>query len=102
MKDVEKTCAICQFALSTLVGTDCVGHAVRAITDLDPRLTVLSIDGIGVFDHVFRSAFMEKLLEVEPLRPLLPFVRSVYSEISEHHWVDDEGRHREIRHKETR
>ena len=100
MKDVEKTCAPFQFALSTRAGTDCVGHAVRAMTDLDPRLTVLSIDGIGAYDHVFRSAFLEKLLEVEPLRPLLPFVRSVYSEISEYHWVDDEGRHREIRQQE--
>ena len=96
----EKTCAPFQFALSARAGTDWVGHAVRAMTDLDPRLTVLSIDGIGACDHVFRSAFLEKFLEVESLRPLLPFVRSVYSEPSQYHWVDDEGRHREIRQQE--
>ena len=44
---VEQECAPCQFALSTKAGTDCVGHAIRAMTDLGPRVTVLSVDGIG-------------------------------------------------------
>ena len=41
------------------------------MTDLDPRLTVLSIDGIGAYDHVFRSACLEKLLEVEAIATLV-------------------------------
>ena len=93
-------CAPFQFALSTRAGTDCVGHAVRAMTDLEPRMTVLSIDGVGAYDHVYRSAILEKLLEVESLRPLLPFARSVYSDPSCYHWVDDEGQRREIRQQE--
>ena len=44
MSDVEKACAPFQFALSTRAGTDCVGHAVRVVTDDDPEMTVLSID----------------------------------------------------------
>ena len=76
MRDVEKTCAPFQFTLSTRAGTDCVGHAVCGATDLDPRMTVLSIDGIGAYDHVYRSSMLDKLLEVKSLRGLLPFVRS--------------------------
>ena len=38
-------------------GIDCVGHAIRAFTDADPQCTVLSIDGVGAYDHVLRSSF---------------------------------------------
>ena len=51
MSDVEKVCAPFQFALSTRAGTD--RHAVRVVTDNDPEMTVLSIDGIGAYDHVY-------------------------------------------------
>ena len=56
--EVEKACAPFQFALSTRAGMDCVGHAIRAMTDQNPQATVLSIDGIGVYDHVLRSVMM--------------------------------------------
>ena len=45
-------CAPFQYALSTRAGTDCVGHMLWAATDANPNLTVLSIDGIGAYDHV--------------------------------------------------
>ena len=48
----EKECAPFQYALSTRAGTDCVGHLLRASTDRDPTSTVLSVDGIGAYDHV--------------------------------------------------
>ena len=73
-KAVESTCAPFQFALSTRAGTDCVGHVVRALTDENPMVTVLSIDGVGAYDHVYRSAMMKKLFGVPSLRGLLPFV----------------------------
>ena len=88
--EVEKVCAPFQFAMSTRAGTDCVGHAVRAMTDFNPHTTVLSVDGVGAYDHVLRSS---KLHEVESLRCLLPFVRSVYSHPSTYHW-QEEGGHR--------
>ena len=47
-----------------LTGTDCVGHAVRGATDLDPRMIVLLVDWIGAYDHVYTDWTM------------LPFVRS--------------------------
>ena len=71
-KAVEATCAPFQFALSTRAGTDCVGHAIRAVTDANPMCTVLSIDGIGAYDHVYRSAMLAKLHEVPSLQGLLP------------------------------
>ena len=99
-KVVEATCSPFQFALSTRAGVDCVGHAVRAATDMDPELTVLSIDGVGAYDHVYRSAMLSKLLEVPALRPLLPFVRSVHTRPSTYLWIDDQGERHEIRQSE--
>ena len=37
----KQACAPFQFALSTRAGTDCVGHAVRVVTDHDPEMTVV-------------------------------------------------------------
>ena len=46
---------------------------VRA-ADNDPSLTLLSIDGIGAYDHIFRSSMLGRLLEMVRARALLPFV----------------------------
>ena len=78
-KAVAATCAPFQFALSTRAGTDCVGHAMRAFTDANPMTTVLSFDGIGAYDYVYRSAFLKKLHSVPSLQGLLPFVRATWS-----------------------
>ena len=72
---VEQECAPFQFALFTRAGTDCVGHAIRAMTYLNSRATVLSVDGIGAYDHVLRSSMLGKLLEVprsssDPIRQM--------------------------------
>ena len=67
---------------------------------MDPEMTVLSIDGVGAYDHVYRSAMLSKLLEVPALRPLLPFVRSVYARPSTYLWTDDQGERHEIRQSE--
>ena len=94
-KAVEAVCAPFQFALSTRAGTDCVGHAVRAMTDANPECTVLSIDGVGAYDHVLRSSFLSKLHSVPSLQGLLPFVRSIYAQTTTYVWEDGTGvRHR--------
>ena len=54
----EAACAPFQYALSTRAGTDCVARIVRALTELDQRATLLSIDGIGAFDHMRRRAML--------------------------------------------
>ena len=90
-KDVESVCAPFQFALSTRAGTDCVEHAVRAMTDAHSTSTVLSVDGIGAYDHVFRSAMLSKLHSEPHLHGLLPFVRAMYSDTSRYSWRDATG-----------
>ena len=85
-----KVCTI-SIRLVNSAGTDCVGHAVRAMTDADPNATILSIDGIGAYDHVLRSAMMSKLYSVPELRGLLPFVRSTYAHPKSYRWQDAVG-----------
>ena len=55
----------------------------------------LSIDGIGAYDHILRSAFLTKLHNVPALQGILPFVRSIYARNSSCVWEDSYGvRHR--------
>ena len=91
MEQVESSCVPFQFAVSTRAGTDCVGHAIRVVTERQPDMTVLSIDGIGAYDHVYRSSMMSKLLDVPGLQKLVPFVRKAYSQPSRYAWEDREG-----------
>ena len=50
----EDECAPFQYALSTRAGTVCVENMFRAATDANHRATILSVDGIGACDHVFK------------------------------------------------
>ena len=61
---VESATAPYQFALSTKAGSECVAHVAQALTDMDDNATLLSVDGMGVFDLVSRGAMMSGLLEV--------------------------------------
>ncbi len=45
-----------QFALQTRVGTDALAQALRLIADGDGDRVILSLDGVGAFDHIRRSA----------------------------------------------
>ena len=78
MEEFEAECAPFQYVLSTRAGTDCVGHLLRVATDADPRVTVLTVDGIGAYDHVLRSAMLGRLASMPGARSLLPFVRMSY------------------------
>ena len=90
MTDVEQACASFQFALSARAVTD-LGHAVRVVTYHDPEMTVLSIDGIGAYDHVHRSSILSKLHEDPSLRSMLPFVRKTCARASTYWWSDEDG-----------
>ena len=85
------TTAPFQFALQTRAGTDAVGHALRVITDSDPNAVVISLDGIGAFDHIRRSAILTKMGSKPALADLVPYVRLFYSRQSRYLWRDDEG-----------
>ena len=65
MEEFQAECAPFQYALSTRVGTDCVGHLLRAATDADPGVTVLIVDGIGAYDHVLRSPMLGRLASMK-------------------------------------
>ena len=90
-ESVERATAPFQYALSTRSGTECVAHAIQALTDFDPDSTVLSIDGIGAFDLVSREAMHSGLPSMEGGDTLLPFVSQFYGQPSQNLWEDDEG-----------
>jgi hypothetical protein len=89
--ELMEACAPFQYALSTRAGTDCVSHALRSATDNDEGLTVVSIDGIGAFDHIRRQAMLEQLATLEHASAMLPFVRLSYGQASTYLWQDDAG-----------
>ena len=80
-----------QFALSTRAGTNALGLLLRGITDNDPEAVVISLDGIGAFDHLRRAAILQKLLDTPALHGLIPFVRQFYGSTSVSLWTDANG-----------
>ena len=58
------------------------------MTDANPECTVLSIDGVGAYDHVLRSSFLSKLHSVPSHQGLLLFVRSIYAQTTTCVWED--------------
>ena len=80
-----------QYALSTRAGTECVAHVFQALTQANPRATILSIDGIGAFDLMGRQAMLQGLSQVPNASAALPFVRLFYGQPSEYLWTDEEG-----------
>ena len=89
-----------QFALQTPAGMDAMAHAIRALTDSDPDLVVISLDGIGAFDHVRRAAFLQALRDDPQLASLLPLVKSLYTTPSTYLWTDDRAEVHEVRQGE--
>ena len=55
-KQVEAPTAPFQCALSTKAGCECVAHILQCVTDEDPEATVISIDGVGAYDLISRTA----------------------------------------------
>ena len=59
-----------------------------------------SVDGIGAYDHIFRSAMLSKLTCARVARlVLLPFVRLVCSRPTQYSWEDVEGVRHQIRQR---
>ena len=54
MKIFEDATKLFQHALSTRAGCESVAHVVQLMRDRDPNCTLLSINGVGVFDLVSR------------------------------------------------
>ena len=60
-------------------------------TEDDGDSVVSSLDGIGAYDHVYRSAFFAELRADPELGRMLPFVRLWYGGQSHYTWRDDAG-----------
>ena len=79
---VKRATAPFQYALSTRAGSECVGHAIQALTDLSPDSTVLSVEEIGAFDMVSREARVAQHGGV--------CLTQFYGQPSQYIWEDDE------------
>ena len=99
-KALREATAPYQYGLATRAGMDAIVHALTALTDTDPDLVVMAIDGIGAFDHVRRASFLGKLHSTATLQNLLPLARMLYGSESTFLWVDDDGVTHKIRQGE--
>ena len=90
-KSAEAATAPFQYAFQTRAGSECVSHVLQTLTDLDPRATILSVDGVGAFDFISRKSMLAGLLQMEGGDRMLPFVRLFYSDPSVFLWEDDVG-----------
>ena len=78
----QAACAPFQYALRTRAGAESLARAVRAAAELDARTTVLSIDGVGAYDHILRASMLSGSQHTPSLTALLPFVAQFYAEPS--------------------
>ena len=58
---------------------------------MDARLTVLSIDGLGAYDHFLQQAMLSGLIAVPEARAIPSFVRMAYASLSRYAWKDRGG-----------
>ena len=84
----DAACAPHQFALSTRAGAEALTRAVRARLALDDQATLVSVDGVGAYDHVSRAAILAALHQNPHLTELLPYVRQFYASPSSYVWYD--------------
>ena len=80
-----------QHALATRAGSESIAHAVQVATDMDPRATVLSIDGVGAFDLISRRTMMCAVQRMPDGETILPFILQFCGHPSTHLWEDEEG-----------
>ena len=85
-----------QYALRTRAGTDALARTLHLLSEADSAAVVLSLDGIGAYDHVRRAAMLRALMAVPDLQPLVPLVRLFYGRPSTYLWTDDSGTVHEI------
>ena len=84
------------FGLADRSGCDGLVHLLRALLQEDSERTLLSIDGIGAYDHVLRARMLEELWREPELHDLVPYVRLWLNRQSTFVWVDDEGQAHDV------
>ena len=69
---------------------------VQPATSANPDATVLSVDGVGAYDHVLRAAMLGRFARMPNAKALLPFLLLSYSALSTYDWYDDEGERKTV------
>ena len=92
----QESCAPFQYALSTRAGAEALVRGLGLSTELSARATVVSVDGIGAYDHVSRAAMFEGLRRDNRLAGLIPFVRQFYGQESSYLFYDACGRAHDV------
>ena len=67
-------------------------HALQVLTEIDPRATVMSIDGISAFDLFSRQAMLQGLMDLDGGSSALSFVALFCGTPSSYLWEDYCGR----------
>lgn len=87
------------FGLCHRAGTDALVHLVQFLLEEpagDSQRVLLSVDGVGAFDHVNRARFFEQLRDNASLHDLMPFVKQWYNGPTRLSWQDGTGTVHEI------
>ena len=81
-EEIETATAPEQLAMGSRSGVDLATLTARAALELDPELVLLSIDGVGAFDHISRKSMFQALNELPNAREMIPFLRIFYGQQS--------------------
>ena len=89
--EFQCACAPFQFALSTKAGAEALVRVVRAATESDAQTTILSVDGMGAYDHISRQSMLSALASRPDLAGVLPFASMFYGSPSTYLFYDERG-----------
>ena len=95
--ELREAVSALNFGLSNRSGTDALVHFLQYLSDARPNKVIMSIDGVGAFDHICRARIFEQLADCQAFHKLIPFVRQWYSDPSVFVWIDAQGRVHVIR-----
>ena len=98
----QESCAPFQYALSTRAGAEALVRGLGLSTELSARATVVSVDGVGAYDHVSRAAMFEGLRRDNRLAGPIPFVCQFYGQERSYLFYDAFGRAHDVLQAEGR
>ena len=98
----DRACHPYQFALATRAGSEALVHSFQLATGADPTLIILSVDGIGAYDHVSRTTMLTALRQTAKANQALPFARMFCSTPSTYIWTDQPGQTHPVQQAEGR
>ena len=79
-KAVESATAPFQYAMTTKGGTECIAHALQALTESNPQRTMHDRGSVRCFDQISRASMLGALRDVERDSQALIFVRLFYGQ----------------------